>query len=490
MKGNTGDPYIDSAISAGKVIYYGGRLIHNHYKKQYEANKAHAKASGRVTGSKPFGSKPPPGRVTGSKPFPTNTQKSETPTRTESAPNNIRKAEVKTYKKKGVEIKKKGTVKISKHFKEMVVAATEATKHTGNGIYHARNYGTINVPTTGNLQSIGHSPGIVQATTLNGGVWEFTPDKIVSAASMLFNKAPAKVGNIAPTAVLYNTTCGSIWGSNPNAVTGYPAIPEAVITVKNSWSKFLIKNNTRMTYNIDVYEVAPKLVGTITNDAYNIPAGVTVANTSTALDPPAIWVKSCQEDYGQNVMIPYTSGSTTLSAAAVGSATSSVVPFTLGDRPTVHQAWNKLFKAEKTNIIIEPGQITEYFLQGPQNLTIKPSDHIKGDIFQDIQKYSRYPMFITNTELGADTTGMVGRVAEAVNTSGNTLLYEHQTYFDIKIPDMMGAGIVGNTTAGLLTSRHRSYCLPTWDSAFNTVNVTRVDSQAPGSIETITQALG
>jgi len=335
------------------------------------------------------------------------------------------KAAKKVVRKKGVTIKKKKTVKITKKFKKQVEKAIEPGKVQGTVVNHYLGGAIASVSPNQNDFYSG-------ANTTCATPWMFTPSQFIDAASQLFRfKGPN------------NLTAGLKFDNPENFKIG------ANFTVVDSWCKYKLKNITQHVMIVKMFECAPKRKSSYCVQQQNVPisytSGGALLGTPDCLQTPFwYWVDSCQQDAQLGVVLP----------GNINGAVGQQTPQTLFSEPGFSTTFSKNYKSQKTEIVLQPGQESAIFVQGPQGVDIDIAKMFSQDIFQDIQMYSR--AFVTtvydapnaSVSEGAATYGRFGSNADKGPTRGYACVTEREDHYKIRMPEQTGMNIPALTVAG------------------------------------------
>lgn len=322
-------------------------------------------------------------------------------------------------------------VKPTKRFKELVVACNSAKDIHGR--MHEVYSGSL--ITNGNLNQQG-----VGLSMTNFTQYDFTPELFLDAASVLFNNKVYSVtakGLVNPANIGYSTS----------TVTGADYASSAVLTVKNSYVTYLLRNNTGRTITVDILLCAPKMAGMSGTNNIAINGAAAATQPTSIGDPLSYWRNCIFDDItdGRNV-------------AAISNQQAAVE--VLYTRPSMTASFARVFKTETTTIVLEPGQTYEYSYQGPKGLEIDFSKLFQHQCFMDIQKYSRFPIFITRMDMiGSTGTNVAfGRLGE-VTSSANGIFVEKKVHYDIKMPEETGGITQAQGKSATLGFRRPAYAL-------------------------------
>lgn len=323
--------------------------------------------------------------------------------------NGVKNAEVYHQNKKSVTFGKSKSVKVSKDFKKKVEKTLEPKKVTG--MFTEIGFQRINFPQNyvnrQILNRIGLSTGTDQLL--------FNPMRILDAASVLFNNKTA-------TEQKYTTTGAGVYDTLTNSFN-YANI---CVNVINSYSKSIIKNNSKRTWMIQIYECSPKIDMDITD--------VGDANTQ--------WRNGMLQEIDNPLF-------TLEKKINIADATPESLYMTPNKCKAFMQKWN----VEKHDITLEPGQTYDHFVQGPTNVEYDFAKFFKiqgsntDRRFYDIQKkFTRQIIFtarldIVTMKVTPIPVGAVyypaGRAGDT-NEIGSSINIETTNYYKVQVPDKAG----------------------------------------------------
>lgn len=233
-----------------------------------------------------------------------------------------------------------------------------------------------------------------------------------------------------------------IWDIVPHTIDIEPTIPLNVVnkpspetvgastfscTIKNSYVKFRYKNNSQRTFQIDLYNCAPKTYGCARDKTMSLGSIFSEANQTTASrlfigTPVNQWVNGVV-DQKKN-----------------GKLNSEYNEQFLIAKPTDSMAFTRTFNYEKTTIILAPGQSENYTIQGPSNYKYSFAKHCKDGLFLDLDPTCRNVMQVIRSEqlsLEDRTKGHPVPAYTILNTNGEVEI-ECVKYWNIEMPDQVG----------------------------------------------------
>jgi hypothetical protein len=352
----------------------------------------------------------------------------------ERAPASTRRKQLKTAGKK--------IVKVSKKFKAAVGQAL--LKSEMQGFHQATEYGYFNNPFSG-------QQNVLSILTNGYDNWSFSPERILDAASVLWNSKP--VNQIAK---------GIGAGSNfPTSV---------VVNVRSCSTTYLFRNNSQRTVELEIYQLTPKIFGPL----------------SSQLERPDAYFNQCVQDDIQNGL--YVPGQ-----SAYQPANTTVYAQNLYMKPGMTSNWSKAFSQTMNKVVLEPGQTYSTTLVGPKNCKYDFSKFFVNGTFQTLQKkMSQTVMVVVRNDLGQTniTGGGPGRF-KSLNGPGNFILVERTDKYDLSMPEQAGFVYPAATTAGItqqLNNRKRRYSLATYTNGADATvagSITRIDEEQPATTEAI-----
>jgi len=225
-----------------------------------------------------------------------------------------------------------------------------------------------------------------------------------------------------------------------------------------------------------IYLVSPKAPGAKTDpvtapDA--APGFITAANTPTVIgNPGLVWVNFMEHQAEANVNV------------------AGAVPQTLYQDPRACPGFNKVYKCDYTVVTLEPGQVYDYYIQGPSNKTINFNNLFQGSsnvteaYYMGCQTWMRYPLITVYQDLVTDgdfTGRYVGSEAKAGNLG---LSVERIMKYSLCMPENAGVRIKelsgGATSQQIsLESRRDCYFHKVYTAVGPTADLQRVDVENP-----------
>lgn len=361
-----------------------------------------------------------------------------------------RHAAVKRRIKKGVHQKRPKKVKVTKNFKLKVQKSLEVAGGKPHGTFHTIRYGTVrnnatNYPQGQFVAIPGKNclPANFMATDAWGAMANVAD--MVHMLSVLWNEKKDEQGTRdlnSPNSLGFTSFSGTggqignlpptTWNQANNVNTAASVnANNFVFHLKTCKHTYRIKNNSPRTVVIDVYNCAPKMPTSELDSPLYQDTGPSNVATPLIKDPLTTW----------------RAGLDTLTKQ--GSNLISATPLTLYQKPTSNPQFNKYFKAEVTTIVLEPGQTVTHTIQGPSDLTVNTATCWSNGYFQDIQKFSRFTMFVQRLDLvlnvaDATETGRYG----ASTTFFGSVSYELEKLYSFTCPD----NVFGRLRANIVNS--------------------------------------
>lgn len=322
-----------------------------------------------------------------------------------------RQPSVKIAKKKGVQTKKKLAVKVSANFRKKVEKVEEEKMRIKGHYTKVRPGICLGVPSSnqqfvidgfGCTASSGAASTGIQSLS-NPTAWSFNPEFFVNVASVLFN------GKQDSDTVTNNQVYNS---------GNFQYVSQLKFTIVQSSTIYEIKNTCGRTLHIEIYLCRPKQIGFYnygyTYSAVDPPASTDIdkfdaLNTTNPLPNPGVSAPVTSWNTGQ------TAGSAGVGAAIcppaiqwvramaseklLGANLNTTNPTALGISPKQSMEWNKYYNADRTSIILEPGESYSYVIQGPNGYEFNMQKHFKGNVFMNVQKYMLCPLVVLKNDL-------------------------------------------------------------------------------------------
>jgi len=332
-------------------------------------------------------------------------------------------------------IKNAKRVKLDPKFRKKVNLALEKQMIRGTSdevYYETHNY----TATFNNLQYVANM----------GLVRYFSPLFVQDAASILWNnKPPLGAGQAAPKVL--------------NASTDFD-VRTLKVQVDNLYVKHHLKNNSTNKLNVFVYSCSPKN---------------RVVLGSADADPLNAWADQLTAENGKN---------------NVASTTTSV----LYNKPEHLPQWRKQWNFKVTSLIMEPGESTTVFVQGPKDKIYDYHTFYDGPTLIENLKTTcynfliMYPELVANVATGA-TANTAARIASdtASVLDGHALLNEYSVHYTLRMPEQAGftyptAGTsiaAGQVQANNL--RFTKYCKKVYPTSITGASIMNVQPQQPAT---------
>lgn len=300
----------------------------------------------------------------------------------------------------------------------------------------------------------------------------FDPLFIMYAASRLWN-GRLNVGADLTTGAWSNVnvqkSTGGEWANFTQLnASGATDVSSFKVNVTDLKAKLTLKNNSTRTMYLKMYVCKPKYQRQDLQTTNNLPIND--------------WTQDLQADF--NAQIDGIQTATTKASGinvANQAGTQSVFRETMYACPLQLPQWKKKWNANKYEIILEPGQTHNHWVQGDEieydfaKMYSKASDGTNQ--FQNIQKTDRHIFFTGVSELATQTTGSInGRIAGNAN---GVLLFETEIFCRMTMPESAGTSItnIGNLITNTsymqpLTQRKRAYFVDIYHQSVSDNQVT------------------
>lgn len=311
-----------------------------------------------------------------------------------------RAAKVKNRYKKSVSMKAKKKVKITSDFRAKVSKALSPKSIKGKYVEMSTGGITLSLA-NGNKQTYGV---IGNQLATNRDQLLFSPSFVLDCASVLFQNKPASQSakySVDLPAQVYNF--GSLSFDSRTVK----------IHVRNSYASHVFRNNTNRTLIIALYECAPKLNMNILDEG----------------DVVAQWQDSMTNETFNNLSRPIN----------IAAAT----PGTLYMTPMFNKMLMQKWSFERHDIILDPGQTYDHFMQGPSDVTYDFAKFWKSDStgeankFYDLQKkFTRQLMYVVRPDIVQSGIFEAGRFG--IPDAQGKLLVEWKHYVHLEAPEQTG----------------------------------------------------
>lgn len=382
--------------------------------------------------------------------------------------------------------KKGKKIKVSKYFKDKVAKAlSDKVIHGSWDQISFDNLSIIGFPNNGQIVT-----GLGELSSNDHSDWAFDPEDFLHAASVLWNdKADSQSSRLwhSSSNLGYSET-----GLAGDALTDVRTSGDETrfqmnikLTIKKSYEVYKIKNNTQRTMVMKIFLCAPKEVGAKSQILNAQPAGsnvITVTSDPAPIgNPGTLWQNELQKQVRSNINI---------AKATVN---------TLYNDPKDCPGFNKVYKTDCTTIVLEPGQVYDYYIQGPSNFTIDYNTLLRGSgtddaAYMGIQKWMRYPFMTAYLDLVSDGS-FTGHYAPTGTVQGKlALCIERHMKFHLEMPESTGSyiGLNSSTSSwnkvGILENNLRRDCYfrTIYGMVGPVVDVQAVNVQNPAMVIDIT----
>lgn len=365
--------------------------------------------------------------------------------------------------KNNVEHKKKKTVKVPKLLRKQIKKVVKATVHPARGTYGYNVSGVVlacpysgsqfamdsiaggGYRTTAAIPSL-LADGYVCDENLIESPYSFSPEYFVHAASVLFN-GKADIHSPAGTSLYSTNTLQSL--------------QTLTFNVKTAQTTYDIKNVSGRTITMDIYLCAPRKPGfynwqfsytVIGAKQYATPRSDNIGkfdyfNTSPSIPNPGTASVATSWDTGNSAADNEVTVATVpplmswfqccASEFTDGKNLSNSSPFQLGLQPSQCSQWNKMWKWERTTVILEPAQSYCYKIAGPKDMMWKSTSHVKQKVFMNLQKYMRCPMIVLKTDL-TRTDAALGVATRLNDVTKPVLAVERFDSCTLEVPEQAG----------------------------------------------------
>lgn len=362
----------------------------------------------------------------------------------------------KTKSNKQVGFTRVKDVKVSSLLRKKVNKIMESREIHGK--YQQIEFGYLNFSSTWNTQSVGHT--IVGSYDL----WAFTPENMLHQMSVLWNNK-ADSQSTRPWNVTSNLGGDGVLNANVSA-KAFSAANNCTGHVKFANECYNLKNNSLVSHTIVILLCAPKQVMSRDSTPGAIDGTSSGVDTTTTTTPLIAW---------QNAAID---------AAKDGLNVNNIGIAHMHSRPYHYANWNKYYSYEETQIVLEPGQSFCFNIKGPQNMEFDMKKYFRNGFFQGIQKFCRFPLFITKGELMQDSgsggiIGYAGGKPDAIG--GGEVIIERVGNASYTMPEKVGAAVTTSSVAGQVQLNNRKPGFAYYNYGIQTVigNIVKVDELTP-----------
>lgn len=333
-------------------------------------------------------------------------------------------------------------ITVTKDFKDKVVKAL--ADKTCSGSWDQISFDTIpisNIPLNGQAVN-----GLGAAFTGDYSNWAFDPEDILHAASVLWNNKSDSQGNRIWTNS-QNLGIAESAGNGGNVGISDLKLPgrskygmNVKITVKRCHEVYKMKNESQRTITLKIYLCEPRRVGVMGNQTYSMPLVDEAPATSTDLNnigsPAQVWDSELRKQ------------------KASGMNMSNSIPSQLYNKPNLCPVFNKTYKTDETTVVLEPGQVYDYYINGPTNYTMNFSNFFQGAgtdaiLYNGVQKFMRYPLFTAYVDLVSDGTTSGRYPTTAAGQGFQGIAVERHMKMFLECPSTVGGGITLLSSSGI-----------------------------------------
>lgn len=268
---------------------------------------------------------------------------------------------------KGSKKLKKGTgkklKKLSPEFTKAVKQVFDSKQLYGRSYVHVSGGWDINIAP--NSQGFQHLGTIMKD---GYGACYFTPFEIVAHAKWMFGD-----DTVPPPRITVKTLPIDAGVGTGGASSGFEC------TIKNSYLKVNMMNNTSRTFTVDVYDAAPKIRGQAVGFSFDPANGAVSSNSILAL-PLVQWGQKLNDAQNNDLV------------------NNEYVREDYNNSPLEIPFMKKEWDFNMQRIIIGPGQKENFYIQGPKNYTFKWASQFKNQQFCDLDKFVKCPFIIMRCE--------------------------------------------------------------------------------------------
>lgn len=387
--------------------------------------------------------------------------------------------QVRKYNPKVSKFSKKKRVRVSHKFVSKVHRALNSLNH--HGTWKQISYGYLN---TNAIPQNTQGVNALYNTFGDSNNMCFHPTVFLHQVSVLWNNKADSQG-VRQLADVYNLGINTYTGSSTVAAgadvtvgaqgsgAGTSQTPLNIkFTVKHSYEKVRLKNNTERAVTLKLILAAPKVIGSSTTSQVQLTngaiGGVTV--NDPILAPHTMWANALQKQNYENINL------------------NSALVTDLYMSPLKCPELKKHYSFEITTVLLEPGQNYEWTISGPSDFELNYDTFFRNGIYMDMQKFVRYPFYIAYNDLAYGSTSGYGRL-----TGGETIqkiVMEREMYASFTMPEqVLGTHIVkavGTITTDQANLRRNAY----FHEVYAPVDVsagtaTRVEELNPTAVQPI-----
>jgi len=328
---------------------------------------------------------------------------------------------VKTGKKKK---KSKPSVKVPKTLRKQI--NTVMNDKEIKGTYHTNSYAVLGLPPSNEQGVIPANDNFYGAQNVFSS---FSALHYLHAASVLW----CELADTQPLSTIQG--CIGVTDQSgvdhmipPDALSSHSCT--ARIRVINSWEKYLLKNNSPRQVTITIYECIPKKAIFENNTGFTTGNLTITGQPNLQSNPVQHWINSLATEH-----------------KAAGNK-SNIAASMLHLDPRSCKTFKSLFTVEATNIVLEPGQTYNHFVQGPKNMMLDyskfyatPVGTNEGSLLP-VRTFSKCLMFVLKVDLVTQGNTNAGRLASVQSeTVGDVVCLEKQFHCKLACPETVGAKI-------------------------------------------------
>jgi len=344
---------------------------------------------------------------------------------------------VKTGKKKK---QKKPYVKVPKTLRKQI--NTVISDKEIKGTYHTNSFAVLGLPPSNEQGVIPANDNFYGAQNVFSS---FSALHYLHAASVLW----AEIQDTQPLSTLE----GCIGVTNgpgddimipPDALSSHACT--ARIRVINSWEKYLLKNNSPRQVTVTIYECIPKKAIFENNTGFTTGNLTITGQPLYHSNPVQHWVSALASEH-----------------KATGNK-SNIAASMLHLDPRSCKTFKALYNVEATNIVLEPGQTYNHFVQGPKNMMMDFSKFYSTPVgtnegsLQPVRTFSKCLMFVLKVDLVTQGNNNAGRLASVQSeTVADVICVEKQFHCKLACPETVGAKIDNLIGGTKNIDMHRKY---------------------------------
>ena len=198
-------------------------------------------------------------------------------------------------------------------------------------------------------------------------------------------------------------------------------------TVRSHSESYRLRNNSKRTWTIDIYLCRPK------KPTSEYPGMIqTTTVQPIPLTPESPLVGSPLQSWRIGIDMEY---------QLAHQAVNDITQFSLFQKPTSIPYFNTCWKTQLTTVILEPGQVYDYYIQGPTNLDIDTKKCWNSGFFRDLNKFSVIPMFVCRLDMVGPLLGTSRYPTRGQQVGVGSILVERRYITKLSMPDIVGGPI-------------------------------------------------